>query len=571
MNRKQRRALPHGQPAAAAVAELFQQAAWHQDNGRLDDAARLYKRVVAREPGHGLAHNNLACVLLAQGRQHDASASFARAIAATPELLDDMASILGTLRAVLPAFAAATQRAATAWPRRIGFAEAFGDALGAVAADPLLLTVLTGGVISDLEAERLLTGLRADALASVTAPRAGVPLDLLGALAQQCFINEYVFASTAEEDGAAAALAQRIEAALRNTEPVAPAALIACAMHRPLHRLAGIEAALARPWPKPTRDVLAQQVGEPRREHELRATIPALTPVSDATSQRVRAQYEENPYPRWVHAAAPRSALPLETQLRNKFPAARVHPLDSAGPQVLIAGCGTGRHAIELTQTLPGAHVLAVDLSLASLAYARRKTPPALAPRIDYAQADILGLGALGRSFDVVSASGVLHHMADPVAGLRILTTLLRPHGLLHLGLYSETARRGVAAARAFIAARGYRAEADDIRRCRQELIAAQPDNPVIRWADFYSTSMCRDLLFHVEEHRFTIPRIKAVLAELGLAFLGFEIPPPQLAAARAIFAARGWSMTDLDRWDQAERETPDLFAGMYQFWVQKP
>lgn len=565
MNRKQRRALPHGQPAASAAAELFQQAAWHQDSGRLDDAARLYKRVTAREPGHGLAHNNLACVYLAQGRLHDASASFAQAVEATPELLDDMASILGTLRTVLPACASAMQRAAAAWPRRIGFVEAFGDAIATVAADPLLLTVLTSAVVADRDAERLFTGLRADVLAGAV-----IPLELAGALAQQCFITEYVFAATAEETAAAAALTQRIAQALRDGEPVAAPALLACAMYQPLHRLAGIDAALARPWPKPVRDVLAQQVGEPQRERELRATIPALTPLDDAVSQRVRAQYEENPYPRWMRAAAPRPVPALETQLRNKFAAARIQPLDGEAPQVLIAGCGTGRHAIELAQTLPSAAILAVDLSLASLAYAKRKTPPALAKRIDYAQADILGLGALGRSFDVVSASGVLHHMADPVAGWRILTALLRPRGIMHLGLYSETARRGVSAARAFIAAGGYRGEADDIRRCREDLIAAQPDNPVTRWADFYSTSACRDLLFHVEEHRVTIPQIKAALAELGLAFIGFEMAPPQLAAWQATFAARGWSTTDLDRWDEAERETPDLFAGMYQFWVQK-
>lgn len=170
MNRKQRRALPHGQPAASAAAELFQQAAWHQDNGRLDDAARLYKRVTAREPGHGLAHNNLACVYLAQGRLRDASASFAQAIEATPELLHDITGILGTLRTVLPGFASAMQRAAAAWPRRIGFAEAFGDDIAAVAADPLLLTVLRSAVIGDRDAERLLTGLRADALAGAVTP-----------------------------------------------------------------------------------------------------------------------------------------------------------------------------------------------------------------------------------------------------------------------------------------------------------------------------------------------------------------------------------------------------------------
>jgi SAM-dependent methyltransferase len=281
----------------------------------------------------------------------------------------------------------------------------------------------------------------------------------------------------------------------------------------------------------------------------------------------VRDQYEANPYPRWVRAAAPRPPAPLEQQLRNKFPAARLQPLRIETPGVLIAGCGTGRHAIELAQSLPdGGPVLAIDLSRASLGYAKRKTPRGLA--IDYAQADILGLDTLGRSFDLISASGVLHHMADPLVGWRILTGLLRPQGIMHLGLYSETARRPVTEARALIAERGYRATADDIRRSR--LALAESNHPITRWGDFFSMSDCRDLLFHVQEHRFTIPQIKAALSELGLRFIGFELSPRDALLYRDKFDNARRPMTDLDHWHTMEIENPDLFAGMYQFWVQK-
>ena len=105
------------------------------------------------------------------------------------------------------------------------------------------------------------------------------------------------------------------------------------------------------------------------------------------------------------------------------------------------------------------------------MCYAKRKTPADLASRIDYAQADILKLGSIDRSFDVIDASGVLHHMADPLEGWRILLSLLRPGGLMHLGFYSEAGRSDVVAARAFIAERGFGSTPDDIRRCRQELL----------------------------------------------------------------------------------------------------
>src|SRR5262249_2390131 len=157
-------------------------------------------------------------------------------------------------------------------------------------------------------------------------------------------------------------------------------------------------------------------------------------------------------------------------------------------------------HPIEAAQQFAGARLLAVDLSLTSLAYAKRKTRELARTNIEYGQADILKLGALGRSFDLIESSGVLHHLRDPFAGWRVLLSLLRPGGFMTIGLYSEIARVDIAAARAFIAERGYRSTADDIRRCRQELIALDEGRQfrsIVASGDFFSVSGCRDLLFH--------------------------------------------------------------------------
>ena len=92
--------------------------------------------------------------------------------------------------------------------------------------------------------------------------------------------------------------------------------------------------------------------------------------------------------------------------------------------------------------------MLAVDLSMTSLAYAKRKTQELAIGNIEYRQADILALGSIAERFDVVECMGVLHHLEDPVAGSRILCSLLRPAGLMRIGLYSEIARRHVVRAR---------------------------------------------------------------------------------------------------------------------------
>jgi len=161
----------------------------------------------------------------------------------------------------------------------------------------------------------------------------------------------------------------------------------------------------------------------------------------------------------------------------------------------------------------------------------------------------------------------VLHHLSDPAAGWRELLKLLRPSGLIRVGLYSELARADIVAGRQFIAERGFDTTAADIRRCRQEVLASLP--ALATFPDFFSTSGCRDLLFHVQEHRFSIPQIGEFLAAEKLSLIGFELHAGKLQNYRSTHPADR-SMTDLKCWDAFEREHPTTFVGMYQFWCQR-
>ena len=202
---------------------------------------------------------------------------------------------------------------------------------------------------------------------------------------------------------------------------------------------------------------------------------------------------------------------------------------ENGGIDILIAGCGTGQHAIATAQRYQNAKVLAIDLSLTSLCYAKRKTRGLGLENIDYAQADIMSLDSAGSvgMFDVIEAVGVLHHLRNPLAGWRKLLALLRPGGFMRLGFYSACARRNETAARQFIAEHGYKATPEDIRRCRQDLTAGENAvrfRPILSARDFYTMSECRDLLFHVQEHCLTLPQLKDNLRELDLAFIGFSL-----------------------------------------------
>jgi 2-polyprenyl-3-methyl-5-hydroxy-6-metoxy-1,4-benzoquinol methylase len=320
-------------------------------------------------------------------------------------------------------------------------------------------------------------------------------------------------------------------------------------------------------------NVFTQQVREPLAERALRGSIARLTPIDDTVSARVRQQYEENPYPRWVKTAPDIAPDTLDRLMQTRQAGSPYRPMGKTGPvDILIAGCGTGQQVVEIATSILNARVTAVDLSLSSLSYAKYRTDALGLRGIAYGQADILELPSLGQSFDMIVCSGVLHHMKDPLQGWRTLLSVLRPNGLMRIALYSEVARADFVAAQELIAARGYGAGADDIRAARQEILALDDSAPargVASSGDFFGTSSCRDLLFHVHETRFTLPRIKDFLDQHGLEFLGFLLRPQRRRDYLAAFPDDK-ACTSLDNWHAFEGRNPGFFRGMYQFHVQK-
>jgi SAM-dependent methyltransferase/tetratricopeptide (TPR) repeat protein len=498
----------------------------------------------------------------------------ARAVSDAWARLDDFNAAATDLAKHDAALAQCVARAVQAWPRRLAGDELWtASERTAICADPLLRALMESAPVCDLDLERFLACARRemldDALAAapdqVTEP---VLLAFRCALARQSFLNEYVHPFDEEEAGKVAQLRQRLADALAaQTEPP-PLWLAALGAYEPLHTLPLAQTLHANT--QPLKGLIDQQVKEPLEEMHLRATIRALTPIDDAISLAVRDQYEHNPYPRWAKLPLPAEPDTVEGSLRTLFPALPAGSAARDGCDVLIAGCGTGHCAIEAARRYRGARVLAVDLSLTSLGYAMRKTRELAITNIDYAQADILKLGALGQTFDVIEAGGVLHHLDDPFAGWRVLVDLLRPGGFMYLGLYSALGRKHIVNVRSLIAERGYRSSPEDIRRFREQLVAEgeRPDiGRLWQSPDFYNMSGCRDLCFHVQEHRLTIPQIKAFLDDNGLTFIGFVVDPRSQHEVESQFP----NEAELDRWHRYETGHQNMFSGQYHFWLQKP
>jgi 2-polyprenyl-3-methyl-5-hydroxy-6-metoxy-1,4-benzoquinol methylase/tetratricopeptide (TPR) repeat protein len=456
----------------------------------------------------------------------------------------------------------AISRANAAWPARLSDSELLGASpiTAALSQDVLLCRLLEHDPLTDIGLERLLTSARS---AMLTACAAGdrcddQQLDFFCSIARQCFINEYIYATTESEAEEARRLREALEKALTAGEPYPDLWPIVVGAYFPLHDLTNAETLLQRPWPQSVSALLARQVKEPVEERQIGATIPVLTAIDHAASELDR-QYQVGASPRWVWDGLQR--LPLAA-----------NPGALQPPEVLVAGCGTGLSAIEFARQATNARVFAVDPSLANLSYGKRMARNLAGPNIEFAQADIMRMGSLGQRFDFIDVSEVLDHLADPWEGLRILLSLMRAGSTMRVGVYSEQAHRAIAAARALIDQRGGQVQPSDIRRCREDLVATGDPlaKSVCQWQDFFTTGECRHLLFDVQRQRITLEEIKSFLAENGLQFGGFVAD----AATRDRFAARfpdPSAVTDLDSWAAFAADAPQAFPTMYQFWVHKP
>ncbi len=297
--------------------------------------------------------------------------------------------------------------------------------------------------------------------------------------------------------------------------------------------------------------------------------ITSLTNIDDAASKVVQQQYEENPYPRW-HSVNNIATTNLQQylQLYKIDKASQIADKVSKQPEVLIAGCGTGQHPIFTAQALPYAKITAIDLSKRSIAYAVNKSEQHNIKNINYYHADILKLPETSKRFDMIQCNGVLHHMESPEKGLKALLSILNDHGVMSIAVYSTMARKRISEHREAIRQQALEPTLENIRRYRSECIKEESDS-IMNSRDFFSTSECRDLLFHTHEKTYTWLEIGSMMDLNNLKILAIDLP----LTARAQYSKINpddKNMTNIKHMHNFELEFPETFTSMLVFWCKK-
>ena len=439
--------------------------------------------------------------------------------------------------------------------------------------EDLLHLMLQKSIIVDELIEKLLTKLKCEILFTLDSHNKNdlkKIFHFIISLSEQCWLNEYVYNQSEKENDKINNLKNKIE----NSKEIDELEIAILGCHIPLNTSAIITKKLLNYDSSNFlfNNLISVQIKEPLKEKELIKTIESIDEIDDVVSKKVKKQYEENPYPRWRYSDSYKS-LHFINSLNNSIKPNKVNYNNKFdNPNVLIAGCGTGNHIMN-ANNYNNANILGIDLSLASLAYAKRKVEELGCQNIKFLNGDILHLKNLNKKFDIIESSGVLHHMKDPIKGLKVLKDILEPHGYLKLGLYSEIARTGIREAREFIKQKKLKNTNNDIKIFRKEINNEKENvlkRKLIYSSDFYSTSTVRDLLFHVQEHCFSLPQISKILKNLNLEFLGFVFTSNATHKSFSKIFPEDRKNVSLDNWHQFEKENPRTFDNMYQFWVKK-
>lgn len=433
----------------------------------------------------------------------------------------------------------------------------------------LFLKFLGVSLIPDLDFEKVLQIIRTSILQNIyTLPNNFKIQNFQSYLAIQCFMNDFIYEELKKEKELLLKLEANIENYLNNGRQPPLSYILCLASYRKLGSYKWSNLVLFPDNFIQTSKILIKNEIE---EKIISSEIPILNKVLDSTSLKVKKQYEENPYPTWDCIRLPWKPLTIAEIVNNRK--MKLHDNEikrNSFPEILIAGCGTGQQSINTALLFKNSQVLAIDLSLKSLSFAKRKSQEIGLKNIKYIQADILDLKNLNKSFDVIESVGVLHHMKDPMIGWKILIDLLKTGGLMKIGLYSKLARLDVELTRREINNLKIATNLENLKSFRKVIINSNKSHHVSlkKSYDFYNTSMFRDLIFHSTEHCFTILQIKEALNSLDLKFCGFEDERINKNFEKTY--SKFNDRYDLDKWDIYEKKFPQTFEHMYQFWCQK-
>jgi SAM-dependent methyltransferase len=278
--------------------------------------------------------------------------------------------------------------------------------------------------------------------------------------------------------------------------------------------------------------------------------MPMMGEEAETSAERaaaVRAFYERHPYPAPVTSLEKRLGRYRDPH-RRRAQSLLLWPLEKprADRTILVAGCGTSQ-AARYALSEPDARVTAIDISEASLRLTRDLQEKHGIRNLRLRRLAIEEAGELGETFDQIVCTGVLHHLADPDAGLSALRKVLAPSGAMHIMVYAPYGRAGISLMQDYCRLLGIGVGDEDLRDLGATIRALGADHPIAgvlkRAKDFAEPSALADALLNPQERAYSVSELHDWLTRCGLKFGRWHEQAPYLpqcgAIARTAHAAR--------------------------------
>jgi SAM-dependent methyltransferase len=247
-----------------------------------------------------------------------------------------------------------------------------------------------------------------------------------------------------------------------------------------------------------------------------------LSPLLDV-SEEVRDFYDRYPYPPPVGGLEKYQRQWQDRQRRR----ADFHLFWPGMPykedqSILIAGCGTSQAAKHALRW-PAAQVIGIDCSETSVRCTEELKKKYNLKNLQIHQVAIERVDDLGMSFDQIVCTGVLHHLADPDAGLSALRSVLKPDGATHIMVYAPYGRAGIYMLQEFCRRTGIHATDADIHDLIAALSALPPGHPLesllSQAPDFRNEAALADALLHPQDRAYSVSQLFEYLQSGGLTF----------------------------------------------------
>lgn len=228
---------------------------------------------------------------------------------------------------------------------------------------------------------------------------------------------------------------------------------------------------------------------------------------------------------------------------------------------ILIAGCGTNQAAV-FAYTNPNAKVLAVDISQSSLEHQQYLKDKHRLSNLDLCLMPIEELPTLGRDFDLVVSTGVLHHMADPLTGMKALAACLRRDGAMAVMLYAKYGRLGIDLLESVFRELELVQDDASVQIVKDTLSLLPADHPAQSYLklarDLQTDAAFVDTFLHGRARSYTVEECVALAAAAGLQFQGWfhKTPyyPHDLLVQESKFHAIVEALPEHRTWSVMER-----------------